>query len=172
VLDTSFAVLNGWNGWEIELLVLRGHFSLVLQWYCCLPGQYVFVGFPLEFSIWSRMLLYWRAEPVDIIQPTLSLPWLTTPICGLIALNLLMHYYYVCTIYPGFIDDPPREPGHGIFWAKKKGRSRNNVLTGVWWSDDRSVLITPATTSKCKRCGQLKPEVSDPWPRRDWRLTT
>jgi palmitoyltransferase len=68
-----------------------------------------------------------------------------------------MHYYYVCTISPGFVEDPPLEAGQGILWAKKKGR-RN--LTGVQWSEEGGIQITKASVTKCRKCGQLKPEVS------------
>lgn len=97
---------------------------------------------------------------VDIIQPTLSIPWLTTPICALIAFNLLMHYYYVCTVHPGYVDDPIRESGHGIMWAKKRGLKRNKALTGVRWSHEEGIRITKALTTKCRKCGQIKPEAS------------
>ena len=49
--------------------------------------------------------------PVDVIAPDLSYPIISLPICTLIALNLLMHYFYVCTVPPGFAEDPPQEPG-------------------------------------------------------------
>jgi palmitoyltransferase len=96
---------------------------------------------------------------VDVIQPTLSLPLLTTPICSLIALNLIMHYYYACTVPPGFAEDPPREAGHGILWSKKKDPAKDRILTGVQWSEG-SVKITKATVTTCRKCGQLRPEVS------------
>jgi hypothetical protein len=72
--------------------------------------------------------------------------------CLLIALNLHAHYYYVCTVPPGFVEDPSREEGSSIFWAKKK------PLRGVRWSD--TLKITAAAVTKCKKCGQAKPEVS------------
>ena len=70
-----------------------------------------------------------------------------------------MHYYYVCTISPGFVDHPPPEAGHGILWAKKKGPS-DRVMTGVRWSGVGSVKVTRAATTKCRKCGQVRPEVS------------
>ncbi|KIM80330.1 hypothetical protein PILCRDRAFT_97949 [Piloderma croceum F 1598] len=94
----------------------------------------------------------------DVIQPTLSLPLLTTPICSLIALNLIMHYYYACTVPPGFVEDPPREAEHGILWSKKNGPAKDRNLTGVQWSEEGSVKITKAMVTKCRKCGQLKPE--------------
>jgi hypothetical protein len=91
---------------------------------------------------------------VDVIAPGLSYPWLTIPICCVIALNLHMHYFYVCTIPPGFVEDPPRQEGSRWLWAKRRSRRR---LTGVRWSDN--VRITRAMATKCRKCGQLKPEV-------------
>ncbi|KAM5539275.1 hypothetical protein V8D89_007148 [Ganoderma adspersum] len=94
----------------------------------------------------------------EIIQPSLPYKWLTTPICVAIALNLFGHYYYVCTIPPGFADDPPREPHArtGILWARKRRSARHRALTGVRWSQDAHV--TRAAVSKCKRCGVMRPE--------------
>jgi palmitoyltransferase len=105
------------------------------------------------------------ATPVEVVQPTLNYPWITTPICMLIAINLLSHYYYVCTVSPGFVDEPPRRSSRSISWAKKRRTGGGRALTsntsdhvGVRWSDD--VNITKATTSKCRRCGVVRPEVS------------
>lgn len=70
-----------------------------------------------------------------------------------------MHYFYVCVIPPGFVDEPPREEGHGILWAKKRSKASNRVLTGVRWSEEGNSKITRAATTKCRKCGQLKPEV-------------
>ncbi|KAI9000464.1 zf-DHHC-domain-containing protein [Trametes punicea] len=95
---------------------------------------------------------------LEIVQPSLPWPWLTTPVCLLIALNLFAHYYYVCTVCPGFVADPPRPAGTGLLWAKKRGGPRSRPLTGVRWSED--VQVTRAATSKCRKCGQVRPEVS------------
>ncbi|KAI0749290.1 zf-DHHC-domain-containing protein [Daedaleopsis nitida] len=86
----------------------------------------------------------------EVVQPALPWPWLTTPVCALIALNLFVHYFYVCTVPPGFADDDEPRPASetGWMWAKKRS-------AGVRWS----VKGEPATVSKCKRCGQLRPEV-------------
>ncbi|KAI1797062.1 DHHC palmitoyltransferase-domain-containing protein [Ganoderma leucocontextum] len=96
----------------------------------------------------------------EIIQPSLPYKWLTTPVCVVIVLNLFGHYYYVCTVPPGFADDPPREPnaGTGILWARKRRSAKHRALTGVRWSEDANV--TRAGVSKCKRCGVMRPEVS------------
>jgi len=94
----------------------------------------------------------------DVIQPTLSFPLLTTPICILIAFNLIMHYYYVCTISPGFVEDPPPEAGNRMLWAKKKGPASNKAMTGVRWSGVGSVKVTKAAVTTCRKCGQVKPE--------------
>ncbi|KAI0925493.1 hypothetical protein AcV5_008215 [Taiwanofungus camphoratus] len=92
----------------------------------------------------------------EVIQPSLPVPWLTTPICALAALNLFMHYYYVCTVTPGFVTDPPRQQGSGILWASR--RPVDMHLTGVRWSDD--VRITKAAKTRCQRCREMRPERS------------
>lgn len=94
-------------------------------------------------------------------MPTLSFKILSLPICTLIAVNLFAHYYYVCTVNPGFVDDPPHIPGTGFFWAKKSKPRNGKLLTGgVKWS---SVLnITKAEKTRCYKCSpaQMRPEVS------------
>ncbi|KAH9924107.1 DHHC palmitoyltransferase-domain-containing protein [Amylocystis lapponica] len=92
----------------------------------------------------------------EVIQPSLRFPWLSTPICALIALNMFAHYYYVCTISPGFVTDPPRQPGTGLLWAKRRNPTRS--LTGVRWSDD--LHVTKAFVTKCRKCGVMRPERS------------
>jgi palmitoyltransferase len=89
----------------------------------------------------------------DVIMPSLRWPLLSGPFCVLVATNLLMHYYYVVTVSPGFVEDPPREPQRSVFWAKKTGGGR--------WDDE--VVITRAAVTKCRKCAQIKPEVR-PWP--------
>ncbi|OAX42724.1 zf-DHHC-domain-containing protein [Rhizopogon vinicolor AM-OR11-026] len=89
-----------------------------------------------------------------VIQPNLPLPWLTTPPCLLIALNLFVHYYYVCTVPPGFVQDEPSQPGDSLLWASL---SRTSPSSGVWWSNCGIILYT-ASTSQCRRCGMMRPE--------------
>ncbi|KAI0635541.1 DHHC palmitoyltransferase-domain-containing protein [Trametes polyzona] len=94
----------------------------------------------------------------EVISPSLPWPWLTTPACLLVALNLFAHYYYVCTISPGFVCDPPRTPGTGLLWARKRRDTGRRPLTGVRWSED--VHVTRAAMSKCRKCGEMRPERS------------
>jgi hypothetical protein len=126
------------------------------------------------YTLQPSILYCWHLNAqnaVDVIQPTLSYPLLTTPICALIAINLLMHYYYACTVSPGFVDEPPREVGHGLLWARPR-RKGHKVLTGVRWSEEGSIKITKATTTKCRKCVQIKPEVGMHRIERLWKLTT
>lgn len=96
---------------------------------------------------------------VDVVQPSLPFPWLTTPICVLFAANMLMHYFYVCTVSPGFVDDPPAcDPGSGWLWARKRKEQCSTVEYGAQLSTD--VHVTKASVTRCKRCGILRPEVS------------
>ena len=98
------------------------------------------------------------SSTVEVVRPTLPLPWLTTPICALIAFNLFMHYFWVCTVAPGFVEDPPREHGSGWLWAQPRSRRRPLTGAGVRWSEE--VNITRASWTRCKRCKELRPEVS------------
>jgi hypothetical protein len=93
---------------------------------------------------------------VIVIQPNLPLPWLTTPPCVLIALNLFMHYYYVCTVLPGFVQDEVSQPKNTLLWAS---RSPTSPSSGVRWSN-RGIVLLRAGTSKCRKCGVMRPEVS------------
>ena len=105
-----------------------------------------------------RLFMADDSSLVDVIQPSLPAPWITTPVCVLIACNLFTHYYFVCTVPPGFVDDSPRVSQSGFMWARKRKSARSRALTGVRWTDDAS--ITKAAVSKCRRCGVLRPEVS------------
>ncbi|KAF8875519.1 DHHC palmitoyltransferase-domain-containing protein [Infundibulicybe gibba] len=93
----------------------------------------------------------------EVIAPNLSYPIISSPICLLIALNLHMHYYYVCTIKPGFVDDAPCEPGRSIFWAKRKSGSSRALTRGVTWTEG-GTKITKAEVTQCRKCGQRRPE--------------
>ncbi|KAH7928299.1 zf-DHHC-domain-containing protein, partial [Leucogyrophana mollusca] len=86
-----------------------------------------------------------------VIQPTLPLPWLTTPPCILIAMNLFAHYYYVCTVSPGFVHeyDDAHEGGRGILWARRKRPG------GAGWD---AVALSRASVTKCRKCGVMRPE--------------
>ncbi|KAG2756812.1 zf-DHHC-domain-containing protein [Suillus brevipes Sb2] len=88
-----------------------------------------------------------------VIQPSLPLRWLTTPPCVLIALNLFTHYYYVCNVPPGFIQDEVLQPGSGPLWASPSQRTS----AGVRWSNRGIALLTAGTTA-CRRCGLMRPE--------------
>jgi palmitoyltransferase len=93
-------------------------------------------------------------------MPGLSYQIITLPICILIAVNLHMHYYYVCTVNPGFVEDPPRDAGTSILWARRTKPGKGKALTGgggVRWSS--AVNITRAEVTQCTKCGQSKPEV-------------
>ncbi|KNZ75818.1 putative palmitoyltransferase ZDHHC16 [Termitomyces sp. J132] len=93
----------------------------------------------------------------DVIMPSLSFQIVTLPVCLMIALNLFMHYFYVCTVRPGFVDEPPAEPGHNMLWAKMSRPRKGKALMGrVKWSS--IVNVTPAETTQCSKCGQTKPE--------------
>lgn len=91
---------------------------------------------------------------VDVIAPSLPYPIISLPVCLMIVLNLFMHYFYVCTVPPGFGEDLPQEPGSGILWARRK---RRGPTAGVRWSPE--VNVTKAEVTQCSKCGQIKPEV-------------
>ncbi|KAJ4488347.1 DHHC palmitoyltransferase-domain-containing protein [Lentinula aciculospora] len=95
----------------------------------------------------------------DVVMPSLAYRWLSGPICTLIAFNLIMHYFLVITTNPGFVDDLPRAAGRGFLWATPKNVFKERPLTeGVRWSNELN--ITKAESTKCRKCGQQKPERS------------
>ncbi|KAF4596187.1 hypothetical protein EYR38_007562 [Pleurotus pulmonarius] len=93
----------------------------------------------------------------DVVLPGLQWPLISWPLCIIIALNLHMHYFYVCTVPPGFVEDPPRSVPESFLWAKKPQRKRA-LTSGVSWSSGDSVKITKAEPSKCRKCG-TRPEL-------------
>ena len=97
------------------------------------------------------------SHSVDIIAPRLPWQLITIPPCLLIVTNMFAHYYWVCTVSPGFVVDGPHTPGTGLFWARKRKTAKNRQLTGVRWSDD--TYVTKAAVTKCRRCGEMRPEV-------------
>ncbi|KAF8643163.1 hypothetical protein AX16_009206 [Volvariella volvacea WC 439] len=92
----------------------------------------------------------------DIILPSMRYPMLSGPICALIALNLHMHYYYACTVPPGYIDDPPPIEGTGILWARRKGDDHASSA-GVRWTEN-DVMVTQAGMTQCRKCLKMRPE--------------
>lgn len=94
---------------------------------------------------------------VDVILPSIPWPWFSTLPCFLVIFNLFVHYYFACTVSPGFASDHPQRSGNSFIWAKKRQTSRRPLTNGVRWSIDLN--ITPASTSRCSKCGGSKPEV-------------
>ena len=89
----------------------------------------------------------------EVILPTLAFSLIAIPTCTLIAFNLMMHYYYVCTVSPGFNDQPSPVAGTGVMWAKPKRPEGNTSPQDV-------VMITPAEMAQCRKCVQMRPERS------------
>jgi hypothetical protein len=94
---------------------------------------------------------------VNVILPTLPWPWLSTLPCFLIIINLFTHYYFACTVSPGFAGEPPQRLGRSLIWAKKRRAYSISRTSGVHWSSHLN--ITPASTTTCPKCGETKPEV-------------
>src|SRR6266850_91427 len=96
-------------------------------------------------------------KSVDVILPTIPWPWLSVPPCILIIINLFAHYYFSCTVSPGFAGDPPQRVGHSFIWAKKRRAHGRTLSNGVYWSSHLN--ITPASSTKCPKCSETKTEV-------------
>ncbi|KAI0259805.1 zf-DHHC-domain-containing protein [Gloeopeniophorella convolvens] len=92
---------------------------------------------------------------VDVVLTTVPWPWLSIWPYLLIIANLFAHYYFVCTVSPGFASDPPQHPKRSLIWAQKR-KSPTNLTNGVHWST--KLNITPASTTQCSKCGETKPE--------------
>ena len=60
-----------------------------------------------------------------------------------------MHYYYVCTISPGFVDDPPVFSGSGLLWASPSCHQLSYP----------GLEVVKARMTRCKKCGEMRPEV-------------
>ncbi|TFK27940.1 zf-DHHC-domain-containing protein [Coprinopsis marcescibilis] len=112
-------------------------------------GPY-FVGLAV-ILLWMGTICFF-----DVIAPSLSYPLISIPLCLLVALNMHAHYFYVCTVKPGFIDDTPAEAGTSFLWAKRKDWYNSKSLTGgVRWT---TTQVTPATMTRCGRCDKSRPE--------------
>ncbi|KAK7443764.1 hypothetical protein VKT23_015548 [Stygiomarasmius scandens] len=113
----------------------------------------------------------------DVVYPTLSYKLITGPICFLIALNLWTHYYLVCTTPPGFVDSEPPQPAtvfpKSLLWASpRKPRNdyayravsptssplENGLSLDERRDRDRSLNITRAEVTKCRKCTLMRPE--------------
>ena len=105
----------------------------------------------------DRAFLKTNYESVDVILPTMPWPWLSVPPCFLIIVNLFAHYYFSCTVSPGFAGDPPQRVGYSFIWAKKRPTHGRVLTNGVYWSSHLN--ITPASSTKCPKCSETKPEV-------------
>lgn len=99
---------------------------------------------------------------VDVIAPSLPLRIITTPLCSLIACNLLAHYYWACTIPPGFADEHTRLSGARnhpeATWRMyliAPERSRQ-PKSGAQWTQDELLEGSPG---RCNKCASIKPEV-------------
>ncbi|PVF99740.1 zf-DHHC-domain-containing protein [Serendipita vermifera] len=97
----------------------------------------------------------------DVIAPTLRFRLLSTPICALIALNTVAHYYWAITIPPGFADEDfsitgQRRHPHQSRWSR--------WLTAPTYSRSRGSDYIPGLeletgrVGKCMKCGSVKPE--------------
>jgi palmitoyltransferase len=107
--------------------------------------------------LFSQSQLIFPKRSVDVILPTIPWPWLSILPCFLIIINLFAHYYFACTVSPGFASDPPQRVGHSFIWARKRRAYSISQTDGVHWSSPLN--ITPASTTTCPKCGQSKPEV-------------
>jgi palmitoyltransferase len=104
-----------------------------------------------------RLGSYITSRPaVEVIAPALSYRIISVPICILFATNMFAHYYYVCTVPPGFADDPPStitaRQGTGWIWAQTR-----KPQSGVQWSNELN--FSEPKYNRCKRCGMHRPEV-------------
>ncbi|TFY63891.1 hypothetical protein EVG20_g6140 [Dentipellis fragilis] len=100
---------------------------------------------------------------LDVVIFNLPWPWLTVPPCLLIIVNLATHYYLVCTTPPGFVNEPPAQPGSGLLWATKRDPRSQRHLTGTLsWS----YLSRPrAEDPPLSDMQQMRAEVRPPLPR-------
>jgi hypothetical protein len=157
--ESCFDVSNVWKGQQINLLGKLVHSSSLSPSYSSPSAYSRFVRVdmaPLEASMLTVLCT------VDVIAPKLPLRIITTPLCGLVACNILAHYYWACTIPPGFPDEHARLSGtrsrpeaawRAYFLAPERSRDPNG---GAQWTQDDLLEWRP---NRCKKCSSLKPEV-------------
>ena len=157
--ESCFDVSNVWKGQQIMLLGKLVQ-SSSLSPSCSCPSAYslfVRVGMtPLEAPMLTVLCT------VDVIAPKLPLRIVTTPLCGLIACNMLAHYYWACSIPPGFPDEHARLSGararpeaawRAYFMAPDGSRELDSG--GQLTQDD----LLEGRPIRCKKCSSIKPEV-------------
>jgi len=105
---------------------------------------------PFFISLAVILLSVAMAAFFNVIQPSLPYSWLTTPICALIAVNILANYFYVCTTPPGFVDSKLNFGESG--WLHAKPRKTK----GVRWTEEYG--LTKARIMQCRKCGSQRPE--------------
>ena len=157
--ESCFDVSNVWKGQQIKLLGKLVQSSSLSPSYSCPSAYSRFVRVsmaPLEASMLTVLCT------VDVIAPKLPLRIVTTPLCGLIACNILAHYYWACTIPPGFPDEHARLSGarsrpEAAWRAYFKAPDRSSqVDSGAQWTQDDLLEGRPI---RCKKCSSIKPEV-------------
>ncbi|THU79026.1 hypothetical protein K435DRAFT_845582 [Dendrothele bispora CBS 962.96] len=96
---------------------------------------------------------------------------LTGPIRVLIVLNMFTHYSLACTIPPGVVDaEGPQLPKtflKHLLWASLKRSTDDHAyralspLENGFRGDERTgrLNITRAEITKCRKCGQMRPEI-------------
>ncbi|KAF8332380.1 zf-DHHC-domain-containing protein [Cantharellus anzutake] len=91
----------------------------------------------------------------ELIAPTLSAPLLSVPCCLLLAMNLVLHYYWACTVSPGLLEDHRYsriQSSDSSSWASRLRRSDPCIPVHLWET------MTPAPTIQCRRCPKIRPE--------------
>ncbi|KIY66742.1 zf-DHHC-domain-containing protein [Cylindrobasidium torrendii FP15055 ss-10] len=73
----------------------------------------------------------------DVVAATLRWKLLSWPICLLVAANMVMHYWWACTVPPGFVGEDERPL---------------SIRTGRYFD------VTPATITTCSKCLSQRPE--------------
>lgn len=160
---TVFRCFKTLERWGDKITGAAGRYFVILAVCLTTLGTVVFCELQLSFITPPEFRPLINCALVDVIMPNLRYPILTGPFCVLIAANLHMHYYYVCTVPPGFVDAPLHEQEYGpaFLWAKTRDGRRRPMGWGLEGGGELGGLeITPAAVTSCRKCGETKPEVS------------
>lgn len=126
-------------------------------------GIFTFCKWSIPHSKTAMLKSFYLTAIVDVVAPTLRLPWITTPICALIACNTVAHYYWAITVSPGFADEDALMSGvrtrarksHSRFVQLMTAPTRRGAAATAF-----SHQLDVGRVGRCQKCGSMKPEVS------------
>jgi hypothetical protein len=139
-----------------------------IHWHSCHATQHRHLRLLFVLAPYSSIDHYadfqigvWKSL-VDVIAPTLRLRIITTPICAVIALNMVANYYWAIKVPPGFADEDVSLSGQRRYaqnsrWPKWTIAPTRAPRHGPDFMHNHELEV--GRIGKCTKCGSMKPEV-------------